>query len=371
MSCSQFYTGIITKALGARFEATCGNARPTPNRWSSSRWVSRILCRDGWLFRLMIIEILSLGIPGFDLCMAGTVPAKPVKAVKEWNGEFFKKKEGAVFVKTIASGFPATASANVMVTLFGIIEQQSYTFSNAQTAADVYPREIWKFVSGKYRIDRVDFIDQSGVKRAWVGDPKAPFVILIPRIMLSNLGVWALSPVGKDGLSIKFSMTPNTYQEKGAAKDSSVAAVVNGFTGTIQQVIGGKKIIDGAENDYSSATSLRSTATFARQIGMYYKVDLFKHNQYSKDLMASLAAFDLNLRTCYIKALDSNSKLKGDLVFQVITSAVSGTIRQARKSKGTVSDGAMIDCLIAELQQIPMPVQENMIGELSFQFDVK
>jgi hypothetical protein len=87
--------------------------------------------------------------------------------------------------------------------------------------------------------------------------------------------------------------------------------------------------------------------------------------------MASLAAFDPNLRTCYTRALEQNASLKGDLVLQVLASSKTGTIRQAKKSKGAISDGAMIDCMITELQQIPMPVQENMVGELTFIFETK
>jgi len=294
-----------------------------------------------------------------------------VFAVKEWKGEYFKQKEGALFVKTIATGFPKVTTANVQVTFYGIIQQKSFTFSNTQTAADASPREIWKFPSGKYRLDRIELIDGAGVKRAWTGSAESPTAVLVPRIMLSNLGIWTISPSGANGLTVKFSMGRNTYQEKGGAADSSVAAVVNGFTGSIQQVIGGKKVLDGANNDYSKDDTLRASASFTRQIGMFYKIDLFKHNVYSKDVMASLAAFDLNLRTCYIRALDGNANLKGDLVFQVLASAKTGTIRQARKSRGTIADGAMIDCMVNELQQIPMPVQQNMVGELTFTFDVK
>jgi hypothetical protein len=294
-----------------------------------------------------------------------------VYAVKEWKGEYFKKKEGALFVKTIATGFPKAATANVQVTLFGIIQQKSFTFSNTQTAADSYPREIWKFASGKYRLDKIELIDGDGVKRTWTGRADAPTAVLVPRIMLSNLGVWAISPSGPNGLAVNFTMGRNTYQEKGAASDSSVAAVVNGFTGSVQRVIGGKKVLDGANNDYSNDDTLRASASFTRQIAMFYKVDLFKHNVYSKDVMASLAAFDLNLRSCYTRALDTNANLKGDLVIQVLASAKTGTIRQARKSRGAIADGTMIDCMVNELQQIPMPVQENMVGELTFTFDVK
>lgn len=292
-------------------------------------------------------------------------------AIKEWKGEYFKRREGGLFVKTIATGFQGSATANVQITLFGILQQKLFTFSNSQTSLDVYPKEIWKLASGKYRVERIDFVDSAGVRRVWTAKPESPVAILVPRVMLSNLGVWYISPQGANGLSVKFSAAPNTYRENGALKDSSVAAVVNGFTGSIQQVIGGKQVLDGAENDYSDKKTLRASTSFTRQIAMFYKADLFKHNKYRKDLMAALSAFDGHLRSCYTTALDRASSLKGDVVLQILASAKTGTIRQARKSKGSISDGAMIDCMINELQQVPMPIQENMVGELTFMFDVK
>lgn len=319
----------------------------------------------GRVLRVSVFVALGTGLLGGETLFAQAY------AVKEWKGEYFKKKEGGVFVKTIATGFPTPATANFQVTLFSILQQKAFTFSSSQAAAEAPPREIWKFGSGKYRVQRIDFIDGAGVKRTWLEKTDAPVAVLVPRLMLSNLGVWQISPQGMNGLSIKFAMGPNTYQEKGAPEESSVAAVVNGFTGSIQTVIGGKKVIAGAESEYSDKNTLRATATFTRQIGMFYKVDLFKHNSYAKDVMAALAAFDPNLRACYTNALNRNAEIKGDLVLQVLASSKTGTIRQARKSKGSITDGAMIDCVISELQQIPMPVQENMVGELTFMFEAK
>jgi len=292
-------------------------------------------------------------------------------AVKEWKGEYFSRKEGGLFVKTIASGFRVPALANVQVTVYGIIQQKYYTFSNTQVTPDAAPREIWKLPSGKYQVSRIDFTDGAGVRRMWLAKQDKPISFLIPRVMLSNLGLWTLSPEGVSGLGVKFETAPNTYIEKNPKKDSSVAAVINGFTGSIQQIIGGKQVVDAADKGYSDQNSIRATASFTRQIAMFYKVNLFKHNRYSKDVLGSLAAFDANLRSCYTVALEKNSALKGDLVLQILASAKTGTIRQATRSKGTISDGAMIDCILAEIQQIPMPVQENMVGELTFMFEAK
>lgn len=322
-----------------------------------------------FFFECLLLFATSLGAS--NTAFAGVPAVQPLKGVSQWNGEYLRKREGALYVKTLASGFPATALANVKITLFGIIAQQAYVFSNPQADLAAPPRSIWKFESGKYRVDEIEFVDEKGTKRTWRGDKSAPLEIVVPRLMLSNLGVWNLSPVGADGLAVNFAMIPNSYVETVAAKDSAVAAVVNGLTGTIQKVIGGKGLITNADKNYSTSTVMRSEATFARQIAMYYKVDLFKHNKYSKDLMASIKTFDLFLRGCYLKALEENYKLKGDLVFQILTSEKTGTIKRVKKARGSIANSGLIDCFTAELLQIPMPVQETMIGELSFTFDVK
>ena len=299
------------------------------------------------------------------------VKAANALAVKQWNGEYFKEREGGVYLKTALLDFPKAVTSNIQVTLFGIIQQQRFTFSNSQVERSAPPREIWKVPSGKYKIERIELVDHMGTKRSWVATSTEVKTIIVPRVMLSNLGLWTIRPAGAQGLSVKFEMTENTYSEKNSAKDSSVAAVVNGFTGSIQKVLGGKKVIEGADRGYSDDKILRATASFTRQIAMFYRVDLFKHNKYAKDVTAALSAFDAKIRDCYVRALTANATLKGDLVFQIIASAKTGTIRQARKSKGTVSDGAMADCIVGELQQIPMPIQENMLGELTFIFEVK
>lgn len=257
------------------------------------------------------------------------------------------------------------------MTLYGIIQQKYFTFSNTQVAADVAPREIWKLPSGKYQVARIDFVDHTGTNRVWLAKQVQPVSVLVPRIMLSNLGRWTMSPEGINGLAVKFDMVPNSYSEKVSPKESSVAAVINGFTGSVQQVIGGRQVVDAADKGYSDENTIRATASFTRQIGMFYKVNLFKHNKYSKDVLGALSAFDANLRTCYTSALENNGSLAGDLVLKVLASAKTGTIRQATKSKGSIADGAMIDCILTEIQQIPMPVQENMIGELTFMFETK
>jgi hypothetical protein len=312
---------------------------------------------------LIVLFALLTHLSGVCFAQAAAIP--------EWNGEYFGKKQGGLYVKTVADGFTRPAMGHVHVTLYGIIQQQFFTFANSQVAKDGAVRQIWKLPAGKYQITRVDFTDDVGIRRTWTGRSDRPLTILVPRLMIANLGLWTLSASGPTGLNIKFEMVPNTYREAGPRGDSSVAAVINGFTGTIQQMIGGKRTIDAAEEQYSNKNSLRATASYTRQIGMFYKVNLFRHNRFAKDFLAAISAFDPSLRRCYVSTLERAPALKGDLVFQILSSGKTGSIRQATKSKGSITDGVMIDCILTELKQIPMPVRENMLGELTFMFETK
>ncbi len=319
---------------------------------------------SSWIIGMIIIAAST----GYG----GAPPENPVKGVKSWNGEFFRKKEGGLFVNIRPTGFPSRVVGNAQITLYGIIEKQSYVFLNAQTEEGAPPHDVWKVSSGKYRIESVEFVDHKGKKRRWSRDPKSPMFVIVSRLMLSNLGLWELSPRGENELAIKFLMAPNTYQEKVSVNDSAVVAVISGFTGTIQAVIGGKNAIKGAGNTSErNVIQMNENASVTRDIDMHYRVELFKHQKHAKSLLASITAFDRNLRGCYLAALELDFQLKGDLVFHILTSSITGTIRQAKKNRGSIANAGMIDCLITELQQIPMPVQENMIGELTFSFNVK
>ena len=319
-----------------------------------------------WTFRVAMM------IGSFTVHTMGS--ASDAIIAKEWKGEIFRPKEGAFYFKQRLTGFrnPGKILGPVTVTLFNIIEQRSVVIVNAPSPVDSYPREIWRVPAGKYRIDRLQLADDSGVTRKWLNTgPQSAPLIIVPKVGLANLGVWTLSPDGTSGLGAKFEMAANSYTETSPKTDSSVSAVVNGFTGAIQEVFGGKRVLDGAPSGGGDANTLRAAVSFTRQIAMFYKLDLFKHNRFNKDVMGAVGAFDQNLRGCYTKALSTNANLRGSILFKILISQNTGTMRQVHKGGGTLLDGSVSDCLVLELMQIPLPVRENMIGELTFTFDVK
>ena len=175
-------------------------------------------------------------------------------------------------------------------------------------------------------------VDAAGAKRVWEaadeGSRKQTF--LVKRQCLSNLGLWTLSPVGEVGLSVAFNMIPNSYKEEGRKTDSSVAAVLNGFTGLIQDKIGGSKVLKGADTNYEDPNELRATITFTRQIAMFYKLNLFQHNYHAKAVANVLSVYDPNLRRCYTDRLDFNDALRGEVTFTFLLSKQTGTMSKLK-----------------------------------------
>lgn len=294
-----------------------------------------------------------------------------------WRGEYFDQRQGGLYVKVALKSFKASRetryiTSNVQITVWNLLKKKAYLISHPLGDDPAgYPRDMYKLPSGKYEIKQIVMIDAAGVRRSWTeASGKQTFVV--KRQCLSNLGLWTLSPDAKTGLEVRFAMIPNTYKEEGDKKDSSVAAVLNGFSGLIQEKIGGKRVLQGAEGNYEKPNELRATLTFTRQIAMFYKLDLFKHNYHGKTIAGVLAVYDPNLRRCYTDRLDFNDALRGDVKFTFLLSKQTGTMSKLKATGGTASgDPKLVECMYNELAAISFPVPENMIGELTYIYDVK
>lgn len=166
-------------------------------------------------------------------------------------------------------------------------------------------------------------------------------------------------------------MIPNSYSESGSRSESSVAAVVDGFTGLIQQRIGGKKVIEDSEDEYGGANQVRATMTFTRQIAMFYALNLFRHNYLAQQVSQVLVVYDPNLRRCYTDRLEYNESLKGDVKFTFLLAKSTGTMTKIKHSGGTAGDPKLIRCMYLELGAIQFPVSENIVGEVTYTYDVR
>jgi len=303
-----------------------------------------------------------------------------VSLTTSWRGEFLEPTQSALYLRVAAADFLASprdgsligsAPMDVEVELFEIIRQRVWRIRQRIGDADEMPREMWKLPSGKYRVRRIQVVDRKGKLRFWTGPKSGGQSIVLARLCLANLGVWTIRPLGQNGLTVQFQMAPNVYIEEGPKSESSIAAVIDGFTRSVQETFGGKRLLSAAAEGYGGPQQIRATVTTTRQIAMFYKLNLFKHNQHARDVASTLAGFDAPLRGCYVSRLDARSDLRGSLTLGFLMSTTTGTMRKVRRTGGTIDDGELVGCLAAELEQILFSVPENMLGELGYTFDVQ
>lgn len=296
--------------------------------------------------------------------------------VSPWKGEYFSGRQGGLYVKIATEKFTASAqtkflTGNIQITAYNLLSKRTFIISHKMARIDGYPAEIWKLPAGKYELRSIEMVDTSGVKRRWVTGVKSRKTFIVKRQCLSNLGLWTLRPFGKDKLSVKFEMIPNSYSEMGAKKDSSVAVVLDGFTGLIQQQFGGKKVLAGADDDHSGKNEIRAVITYTRQISMFYALNLFRHNYLAQEISQVLVVYDPNLRRCYTDRLDDKEHLRGDVKFTFLLSKTSGTMTKIKHSGGSAADPKLVRCMYLELAQIQFPIKENIVGEVTYTYDAR
>ena len=116
---------------------------------------------------------------------------------------------------------------------------------------------------------------------------------------------------------------------------------------------------------------LKAVVAVTRQISMQYQLDLLKHRRFNKDILDVLNGMSGGLRDCYVKRLNIDETIRGDLHFKLLISERMGKILKVQKAGGSLTDEIVSECLVSELKQMPMPVRKNMIGNLTFVFDYK
>lgn len=318
---------------------------------------------------------LALLLPG--LIASEQAAAEPVGAAPSWQGEYFDKTQGGLFLKIALKDFPASAqtkflTGNIQVTVRNLLKKSEFLISHTPADPTDPPREIWKLPSGKYEITSIVMVDTAGVKRTYAPGGKEPRQSFsVKRHCLANLGLWTLAPSGPTGIAAAFTMVPNTYDEAGRRSESSVAAVIDGFSGILQEKFGGRRVLEGAADNFEGESELRATVSFTRQISMFYRLDLFRHNRFAKPIAEVLNVYDPNLRQCYMDRLQDKEELKGDVQFTFLLSKTTGTMAKLKHTGGTANDPKLAQCMYYQLAQIQFPVPENMVGELTYTYDVR
>lgn len=288
------------------------------------------------------------------------------QTLSQWKGEYFTDKEGGFYFKASLKGGIAEAY-DFTVHVYSPLRKKTYAFVQTVDEINGPPAEVWKIPTGKYRIKMVSVSDSSGNRRFY--RPKKMKSFSVKRHSISNLGLWVLVPLAKK-LIVKFKKKKNQFKEKLSKGKSSVAFVVNGFNGLIEAKIGGKRLLKKGGKKVSDGDA-RIVVRSVEQIGMFYGLNLFKHNHFAQKMMAVLEGDDAKMRECYTDRIAVKSGIRGDLKFRFILSKLSKGMKGLKRSGGSISDPKLVECVYYRLGGLTFPVNTNMIGEVTYQFDVK
>ena len=317
-----------------------------------------------WRVFLQLVVMVGCTISG------GRIYGKVSNPLPKWSGEFFRKDEGGLYLKVALKGFSnVVTTTSVTIHFFSPISKESFVIQHRLNDISAPPDEFWKMKSGKYFVLTVVVIDDDGLSRSFTARRGKSFVI--KKLSLSNLGLWTISPQGAKGLKISLKMIPNSYREKGPANESSVANVIDGFTGLTQEIIGGNKLHKAAQKDFSTRDEMRATVTYQRKISMFYSLNLYQHNSaYGEDILHILQIKDPELRQCYQERLEFVNYLAGQVTFKFLLSKKSNSMKSIKKTGGNINDPKLIKCLYYELAGTQFPVKTNMVGEVTYTFGV-
>ncbi len=287
-----------------------------------------------------------------------------------WVGEYFDRRQGGFYLRIDLDDGLAEIG-DLRVELAHEQTGDRLKFMQHIDNPKLPPKEIWKVRAGSYRISRIWLTDNSG--KLW--EARAPRVprFFVKDQSISNLGLLKVNrgkPTGR--LNIHFEPRPDLFHDKSSQRESSVAFIIHGFTGRIETVVGGQKVYDGVSQQlFNREANLRVGYKTQMQVGIYYVLNLFKHNHLTKQFIKVIEADEIGLRECYMASLQDQPDMQGVVKFSFNLSRQSKVMSSLRQTGGSISDPKLIECLYYRLGALNFQARDNIVGEVSLQFTTK
>ncbi len=291
--------------------------------------------------------------------------------LQPWNGEYLKTSESAAFLKTRLRGFKRSRRGNfiagdIVFTLANTQTQQNYTFSQGVQGRG-QPKWIWRIPAGSYYLKKISLIDNAG--RTLIYRGKGDKIFYMKQYYLSNLGFWTMRPGSKSSIILTIKKAPPYYKHK--FSHHAFVALLDGLSGNIQKILGGNSVIKEATNNFGTKDEVRAVFTSSRQVAMFYKINLGRHNKYAPTILKTIQNQEINFRSCYTDALESAPKLSGNVKFLFGINKSNGLIEEIKKRGGSIKNQEMIKCLYYNLGLMQFPVALHMKGTITFIFKVQ
>ncbi|HYX36698.1 MAG TPA: hypothetical protein VE954_26610 [Oligoflexus sp.] len=307
--------------------------------------MARIAAIVGWLFLLSLAPLHAQ--------VTTLVP-------KVWNGEALQKDEGLFYLQgSIIDSNAQHKGGSFSFVIFGKNQQKSYSVQFDTIALGQHPDKVWKVKEDEYQISLVQHVDTQGKRWIWKGPYRTP--LLVKSRSLSNFGIWYLVQLKQAGqLSILLKASKNIFTAN--KSQGSIARVIDGMTGRDQATFEQKAAARQGE--------IRAVFRSTRTIGMYYKLNLFRQNQYAPKVIGVIQSNDPDLRTCFTDFLDRGATGQGTVTYTMLLSNQTQSMKTLKVKQAEIKDERFLECLYYKLMALSFPIKESMIGELSLIFQV-
>jgi hypothetical protein len=292
--------------------------------------------------------------------------------VKKWGGEFLAPGMGAFALLLDTAGFPVVTPTGEFASDANLYLRDKktnalYVYSQRVPQSLAGPRSVYLLPSGDYVVDRLELVDHQGRLRKW--SPKKSKVIHIRSLSLAQLGVWQISP-HKAGLKVKFKIDQKLIRPKDLADGDKVfMAFIDGFTGKVVGRYGGKAVYEASLDEFGEGEDLRSSYIVKTQVAVFFKLTLRNGSkpEYA-DVSTILSVYDTNIRECYTTALEKNEKIRGTVKFNFALSRGTKTMKNIKRTGGSLQAQKLISCLYYELGAIKFPINRDINGNVQYLF---
>lgn len=305
-----------------------------------------------WLLPLSLIVSFSPALA------ADAPPSIP----KVWNGELMESDQGAVAIHSVIFDMDGKGATDgtFAFRLKGRKNGIVYSFQSPNQSPKAPPETIWKIKDDTYDLMEVSSVNSRGRKLTWKGPYKLAFTVKAKA--LSILGEWYLVHT-KGGNELRVLVKPQPNRSPLENLRKTFVSVIDGLDGHVLEQFGAKT---GAEPG-----QIRTVLRSQRSILMTYKVDLFRDNKVASSLAAVLSANDADIRSCYTDLLEIEAAPAGTLAYTFVYSGEMQSIKALKIKNSGLKNPRFLECMHYKLLGLTFPLAKSMIGELTFQFQVK
>ncbi len=295
-------------------------------------------------------------LTGFAL--PGSALAQSVVQTNRWEGEDIDAKDGGLFISfQLSEASQDALQSDISMSVVNLITKKVFEFSQPAGKSD--QPIIWRFPSGKYGIRTIKALGADGKVYNAKFKKKSGRKFIVRKRFLSNLSTLIITTEPGEILSIQIQRAKSRYNPTDAVILKNFKGVTNGFKGKVEIEFGKDPPPDSAQSE-SKAN---------REIGMFFRLNLFKNNAMAPMVAAAIASVDSQIRDCYGDALQRLGDIRGDAKFKFALAKQAGPFKKISIGTGSIGDQQFHECMLVALQQLKFPEIKAMLGELVYYFE--